>query len=396
MHNQEELQPGIWELLERHFDWLAGQRIGLLSHPAAIDSSGESSVDLLWSALGPRLTALFGPEHGFFGSAGAGENVSTFRHPHWKIPIFSLYGRTKAPTAAMLRRIDVLVVDLQTLPVRCYTYISTLRYVLEAAARFGKCVVVADRPVPLANVVDGPPLDVKLTSFISLVDTPLCYGMTPAEIAGYLRTTLGLDLELKIARMRGYYRQPWRGPRWPPWVPPSPGIRSWESALCYPATVFAEALPALVYGRGETLPFQYLGIAGMSVPRLAEMANAMRLPGIQFHPHWFFSLTGAKQSLQEGIRLTVTDPDLFQPVRTAVTLLYLLLQHSGKKHLWPTELGRLDFFDRLFGSRAIRRQLLQGTSPDEICSEWDEALTSFRLARKRHLLYKEKTDNSRS
>jgi len=162
----------------------------------------------------------------------------------------------------MLDNLDAIVLDLQDLGARCYTFVSTLRYVLEAAASARKQVIVADRPIPLPRVVDGPMLDERFSSFVGCVRAPLHYGMTPGETAAWLKHALALDLDLKVAPMKNYCRQSRRGPDWPPWIPPSPGIRSWETGYCYLATVFGEALPAINIGRNSNLAFQVFQRAG--------------------------------------------------------------------------------------------------------------------------------------
>ena len=250
---------GITTLLQNKQHWLENRRVGLVSHPAAVDSKGRSSTELLRSVCHERLVALFGPEHGFWGTAAAGQNVRSQKHPLWRIPVYSLYGKHRKPTAAMLENLDTIVFDLQDIGARPYTCVGTLRYVLEAAARHGKAVIVADRPVPLPSVIDGPVPEPKFESFVASIQSPVVYGMTPAETAVWLKTILGLNVSLNVAKMRNYWRQTSRGPGWPPWIPPSPGIASWESACCYTTTVFCEALPAIDNGRGTGLPFQLFG-----------------------------------------------------------------------------------------------------------------------------------------
>ena len=218
---------GLDVLLDEQADLLKGKRIGLVSHMAALDGRGMGSAERVMGERGCRLTALLGPEHGFLGCAGAGETLGNRRHPVLRVPIYSLYGETRRPTAAMLRNVDVLLFDMQDIGTRCYTYVATLRHVMEAAAEFGKGVLVADRPIPLPMVVDGPMPDAGLMSFVASIPAPMVYGMTPGETALWLRRRLGLDLDLHVAPMRGYRRENRRAPDWPPWVPPSPGIRSW-------------------------------------------------------------------------------------------------------------------------------------------------------------------------
>lgn len=246
-------RPGIETLLEQYPDWLQGRRVGLVAHPASVDSQGVHSVERM-RRDGVNLTALFGPEHGFAGRGGAGETMPDGRDPASGLPIRSLYGETRRPTSEMLRDLDVLVFDLHDLGARPYTYVSTLLYALEAAAENGKGVIVTDRSIPLPRVIDGPMLDPAFESFVGAVRTPVAYGMTPGETALFLRDDLGLPLDLRVAPMQGFSRDA----AWPSraWIPPSPAIRSWSCAACFPATVFFEAVPAVDHraGHGPGVP----------------------------------------------------------------------------------------------------------------------------------------------
>jgi uncharacterized protein YbbC (DUF1343 family) len=180
MVEHPSMRPGL-EALDPA--WLAGRRVGLVAHPASRVSDGRHAAEFLRES-GANLVALFGPEHGFFGRSGAGEQIADATHAAWRIPIFSLYGETRAPTPAMLDLVDVFVFDVQTIACRAYTYVSTLRLLMEACAAVGKTLVVADRPDPLMlTPPDGPPLDPACASFVGLVPTPFCFGMTPGETA---------------------------------------------------------------------------------------------------------------------------------------------------------------------------------------------------------------------
>lgn len=322
-------QTGLDTLLDRHTAWLRGKRIGLLAHPASVDADGVHAGVRLRAAFNRRLAALFGPEHGYFGGGGAGERIRAAKHPAWGIPIHSLYGEHRRPTAAMFRDLDVLVFDLQDIAVRCYTFVSTLRYVMEACAQFGKRLIVCDRPVPFPNVVDGPMLDPRFESFVACVNLPLVYGLTPGEAARFLQRDLNLDLDLRIAPMRGWRRSA-RRPDFP-WIPPSPGIRSWETAWCYPATVWAEALTAVDIGRGGPTPFQIVTAPWLEAERLAR---ALRFAGARAEPHW---------TPQPGIRLVVTDPETFRPVTAGLRIIRALGPRAWRG-------ARRDWFRKLMGT----------------------------------------------
>lgn len=353
-------------------------RLGLVAHPASVDGSGAHTALRLRRAFGHQLVALFGPEHGFYGRGGAGEEIADARHAAWHIPIYSLYGDHRKPTPAMLEGVDALVFDLQDLAVRCYTFVTTLRYVMEACAEQGKALVVCDRPVPLPNVVDGPMPIPACESFVAGVPVPLVYGMTPGESARYLRQALKLDLDLRVIPMRGYRREARRG-AWGPWISPSPGIRYWETAWTYPITVFTEALPALDCGRGGTEPFQVLTAPFMEAEPLARALNAKRLPGLQFVPYW---------NRNPGVRLHVTRPDDLRPAAAAVQILGVLQQSYGKATLWDAPGTRREWFDKLMGQTAAREVVEAGRSAGRAVTSWAAGLRAFARARAEALLYR--------
>ncbi len=396
--------PGIDVLLTRHRHWLEGKRIGLVSHLAAVDSRGMTSAERLWRDRTPvrkrtlKLCALFGPEHGFFGLGDAGEKLLNQRHPEWGIPIYSLYGATRRPTPAMFKNLDVLVVDLQDLGARCYTYVATLRYVLEQAAVMGKQVIVADRPIPLPRIVDGPMQTPAFESFVASVRAPMHYGMTPGETALWLKADLGLDVSLRVARMQGYARDPARGAGWPPWIPPSPGIRAWETGQCYLATVFCEALPLIDYGRATNLVFQVFAAPWMKSAPVCEWLNARRLPGVAFYAHPYLpgraspaeSGKTTAVTMFDGVRLTVTDPGAFQPVYTGIAIIACLQELYGVRKVWQHAGVREEFFDKLYGTDAVRLALQAGVAPEKIRQAWVKTQRAFGPSRASSLLYLER------
>lgn len=389
---EEPFALGIDALLDLHPDWLAGRRVGLVSHNAAVDSAGQTTAERLHAAPGVRLVALFGPEHGFRGRAGAGETTGDERHPEWDIPIYSLYGPTRRPTPAMLAPLDTLVVDFQDLGARPYTYVSTLRLVLEAAAEAGKRVIVADRPVPLAGGCDGPVLEPAQESFVGLVGTSLQYGMTPGEAATWIARWLRLSLDLRVAGLRGYHRDPLPGAGWPAWVPPSPRIRSWECGLLFTCTVAGEALPAVDYGSGTPQSFQLIAAPALSPEALAERLRAAALPGVEPLPVAYVARAGlyAGQRLQ-GLRLTVTDAAHFKPVTTCVHWLAAVRDLLGTDRLWGAPGTRPDFFDKLFGTSSVREALQAGMDGAAIAALWRDATAAFSTTRAAALLYPDET-----
>lgn len=380
--------PGIDVLLSRNSAWLKGRRIAVVTHAAAVDIKGRSSAERLSAFPDGQTVCLMGPEHGFFGAAGAGALVVKARHPYLNIPVHSLYGKHRKPTRGMLKDVDAVVFDLQDMGARCYTYVSTLFYLLERAADLKLPVIVADRPVPLPLVVDGPCLDDKYRSFVGLVDVPLYYGMTPGETALYLKTRYALKLDLKIAKMKGYNRFSVPRAGLPPWIPPSPGITSWETACCYVATVFAEALPVVDNGRGGVLPFQLVGMPGVSGARLCDILNELRVPGACFVRHAYYPARAPYAGqLVDGVRLVVSAPALFRPVYAGVCIIWALQQIAGFEGVWKSSGIREDFFDKLYGCAYVREALKSGMNPSEIMLLWKKDVECFCKKRDKILLY---------
>jgi len=377
--------PGIDILADSKRNWIKDRRIGLVSHPAAVASNGMPAAEILMQA-GAKIAALFGPEHGFFGTETAGEKIGHKVHPRWRVPVYSLYGAARRPTANMLRGLDTIVFDLQDLGERCYTYVSTLRYVLEAAAQAGKEVIVADRPIPLPRVIDGPMLDERFSSFVGSIPAPMHYGMTPAETALWLKHSLALDLDLKVAPMKNYCRQSRRGADWPPWITPSPGIRSWETAYCYLATVFAEALPAVNIGRSSNLIFQVFSVPGIRSYILCKLLNREKLPGVSFYSHPY-KIEG-QPKIFDGVRIAVHNPDLFHPVAAGVAIIAAIQKIGGIDLVWKPKGTRADFFDKLYGTDQVRLALQAGQPAAAIIRSWQGPLRAFRSGRKPFLLYK--------
>ncbi len=378
---------GIDALHLKNFSALRKRRVALLSHQAAATRSGATSAQLLHQVLGRNLVALFGPEHGFFGQATAGEKTYTCPHPDWSIPVYSLYGECRQPTPEMLHGVDLLLVDLQDLGVRCYTYLATLRLTLLACARAHVAVCVADRPIPLPEVVDGPLLDPVWSSFVAPCAVPLVYGMTLAEAARWLVREEKIDVDLTVAPLRAWKRGQarWDSTR-PEFIPPSPGIKSWETAMTYAATVFSEALPGIDCGRNTNLSFRVLGAPWMHAETICAALEALRLPGITFHPYRYAGGVAPYQGKAlDGFRITVTNPAEARPVAASLAILRTLSDLYGPTRIWRHKGVRPQWFDKLYGTDATRHALQTGTPIREIVTTW--AAPQFVDSRECALLY---------
>ena len=375
---------GIDVLCNDHMGWLRGLRVGLVAHAASVSVSGIPSPEFL-RHCGVDVTSLFGPEHGFLSCGSAGEEMSHGTHRSLKIPVYSLYGETRKPTAKMLKDVDVIVFDLHDLGARPYTYVSTLRLVLEAAAENGKPVIVADRPSPLANTVDGPMLNPAFESFVGFVRTPVVYGMTPGEMALWLKKDLKLDVDVRMAPMARFRRgsQPKHA-----WIRPSPAIKSWNCGLCFPITVFCEALPALDHGRGTDEPFQRVGAPWLDAKRLCREMKAMDLPGIRFAACRYRAMAGIyKGKTVHGLKIQVANASEYLPVQTGLAILRLVQDIHGAAPLWSHPGTRAAFFDQLMGTDTVRRDLIGGRTLIEITAPWALQSSDFWQSRKLCLRY---------
>ena len=342
MNWSASIQPGIESIPT---EWLADRRVGLVAHPASLATDGRHAAAVLRDS-GANLVALFGPEHGFFGRGGAGEAIADAAHADWGIPIFSLYGDTRAPTDAMLELVDILIFDVQTIACRAYTYVSTLRLLMEACAARGKTLVVSDRPDPLMlTPPDGPMLDPACASFVGLVPTPFCHGMTPGETALFLCDALKLStLDLRVVPCTGLSRTHRLEKIFPTWQAPSPAIVSLENALCFPLTVFLETLPMIDHARGTPLAFQRIGSSHADLATLA----CPPLPGLRATPCEYPDRTGRRL---QGLSFEVVDPAAYRPAMAAFRLIAALEDRVGPA-LWDFPGSRPKFYAHLWGTPA--------------------------------------------
>jgi len=356
-----------YESLLKHLELVKPRQLGLLSQ------QNSPTADILHSVLGGRLSRLFSPEHGWYGFAAPGEKTGDERHHLLNIRIHSLYGEHRRPTPEMLAGLDRVVIDLQDLGVRCYTYLATLKNMLEACAEAGIAVTVLDRPIPLGGVVDGPLRDMKFTSFVAPLNVPLCHGMTPGECARYIEREEQLDLNLTIIKMKDWSHSS-RAP-WPNFMPPSPAIRSWDSAALYPATVFTEAFKALDCDRAGSLAFRVLGAPWLDPRRvLHEVAGVLPSCGLGARAIKYRPVSGpyANQTI-DGILLSVEQPDAYYPVTGGSMLLAVIWQRYFEE---MSKDANLDWLDKLSGSPRLRESC-HGDAFHTLIQQWFDEQESF-------------------
>ena len=360
------LRTGLDRLLIERPSWLTRGRVGLLAHPASISSTGQHAADLLAADPDINLCRLFGPEHGFFGWGGAGETILNEGHPILDLPVYSLYGEHRKPPREWIEDLDVLIVDLQDLGVRCYTYLSTLYLVMQAAEEAGVSVAVLDRPITAPGMVDGPLPEEAFKSFVAQVDVPLCHGMTPAEAAVWMQQYYTITLpSLYIVPMDAGLHVPGQE-RETPWISPSPGIRSWTTARVYPCTVFAEAFDDVYVERAGLRPFQLWGMEELKASTISNELEDMDLPGVS----WSATVTRDNNGKAlPAVGVQCTDVQAFKPVTAALYLLDAIGRLHGRDWLWERERNRPEFFDKLMGTDRVRNALQAGKLPEKIAED---------------------------
>ncbi len=338
---------------------------GLVKHLATVNDGAFALLSqqalptdgILANTFPQRLAALFSAEHGWFGMAAPGEKTVGEIHPHWHVPVHSLYGEHRAPTPEMFNGVCRVVIDLQDIGVRCYTYLATIKNMLEAAAKAKLPVTVLDRPVPLGGILDGPMREMAYSSFVAPLNLPLCHGMTTGEYSQYIVRTESLDLDLTVIRMKDWSHHS-RAP-WPNFTPPSPGIRSWDSAALYPATVFTEAYPAVDCDRAGPLSFRVIGAPWLNTSDLLDdLAEVLPACGVGLRPYRYMPASGpyARRAL-DGILLSVDAPDAFYPVTAGILMFAAMFQ----RHHAEINIGaRPEWFDKLYGTASVRQALERG------------------------------------
>jgi len=385
------VRSGLEELLARP-TIARGLRLGLIANPTAVTHDLVHAASALHRARGVRLQALFGPEHGVWADAQDLVEVEDSRDPHTGLPVFSLYGKTRVPTAEMLARVDALVFDIQDVGSRYDTFLSTMLYALEACAAQGKVLIVLDRPNPLGgDALDGNVLDPEYLSFVGLHPLAVRHGLTVGELALMFRQERELDVELRVVRMRGWSRSMFFEETGLPWVPPSPNMPSVDTAFVYPGACLIEGTN-LSEGRGTTRPFEVVGAPWLDPWALARELGRERIPGVRFRPV-FFTPTFQKHAgrLCGGVAVHVTDRLRFPAFLTYLLLIHHARRQAPARFAWrdpPYEYEHLKRpIDILCGTSAIRKAIDEGVSPRRMGERWRRELQAFRRRRAPYLLY---------
>jgi uncharacterized protein YbbC (DUF1343 family) len=379
--------PGIEVLLRDSLHLLRGKRVGLITNHSGRDRAGTSSIDLLFRAPGVKLTALYGPEHGIRGTEKAGAKIANSVDSATKVPVYSLYGDTRVPTAEMLRDIDVLAYDIQDVGARVYTFEWTMALAAEAAGKAGKTFLVLDRPNPIRNDrIDGGVLDPAFRSFVGQYPVAARYGMTPGELMRYLVGTKQVNVALQVVPMCGYRASAWYDELRLPWLNPSPNLRTVDAALLYPGTVYYEGTN-LSEGRGTDAPFTQAGAPWLTdAQAIATALNARGLPGVAFDVAWRTVEAGYKHGglTIPMVRVRVTDRERVLPVEVGAWMVREMYARHQKVWQW-----REGSIDRLSGSDRLRKAVESGDAAvSALLTEWRSTSAAFAKTVESYRIYR--------
>jgi len=382
-----KVKLGIERLLQEEKFLLTGKRVAIITNQTGVDSNLVRDIDRLKEA-GINLVKIFSPEHGLYGAVEAGKNVLSVKDEKTGLPVVSLYGSNRRPSREMLRGVDVLLFDIQDVGARFYTYISTMAYAMEGARDAGVKCVVLDRPNPLGGEkVEGPVLEGKWKSFIGLYPIPIRHGMTIGELARLFNEEFGIGADLYVVPMEGWRRDMLFSDTGLVWVPTSPNVPTFSTAIVYPGMGLVGESGVVSVGIGTTLPFEVVGAPWVDEFELADFLNKQGLPGVRFRACRFTPKYGKFQNeLCRGVQIHVVEPKIFSPVYTGITLLYAL------RELYPVEFTlafrmRQKNFNHAAGTEKLAAALMEGKKPKEIIALWQEELSGFKKLRQKYLLY---------
>ncbi len=370
---------GIDILEAENFSRLRGLHVGLITNLTGRNREGKRTLDLMQKSLNFRLVRVFSPEHGLNGDLDRKVGSSVDRQTG--LPVYSLYGETRRPTAEMLKGLDILVFDIQDVGARFYTYITTMAYAMEAAEKAGIRFMVLDRPNPVnGEHVEGPVLDVNRLSFIGYYPLPVRHGLTVGELAELFRTENHLEVQLEVVRMKGWERKFWFDETDLSWVNPSPNIRNLYEATLYTTTGLLEATNISV-GRGTGTPFEIIGAPWIQSVELQRDLQARKIIGVQFEEAKFTPISDQHKGQPcQGVRLIVTNRSQFQSVACGLELAQALWR------LYPKEFQAKELIQRV-GSEKVVEGVLKNQPLEELIKADEEPLKNFLQIRKKYLLY---------
>lgn len=389
------IQTGLQQITAQFPKKLKGKRIGVLCHAPSINTDFTHITEILHESKDCFLSAIFGPQHGIYGQTQ--DNMITWgsgKHPLYNIPVYSLYGEHRKPTGKMLEKIDALVIDLQDVGARLYTYIWTVKLCMEACAEAGIPVWVLDRPNPIGRLpFDGPVLKPEYFTFVGGASIPMCHRMTIGEMALWIKNHYYKDCDLNVVWMKDWHRNSLYHETGLPWVFPSPNMPSEQTAIVYPGMVMAEALN-ISEGRGTTLPFELFGAPFIDSEKLIKNLRSRRMAGCAFRTHCFIpTFNKYAGEYCNGIQIHITDPALFYPVETALEIFDAVIDTTSEGSLKfndpPYEYEyNLMPFDILSGDSLMRESLVKRNAGQEK-ERWKPEIEKFRTEFSRFAVYPE-------
>jgi len=383
--SRPHVKLGIDQLAQSGFLALDGQRVGFITNQTSVDQSGTLSRVVLQHGLGPRLKALFGPEHGLDRRAKAGDHVANAQDAITGLPAYSLYGQHRKPTPAMLEDVDVLVFDIQDIGVRSYTYISTMILAMEACGEAGKAFVVLDRPNPLGGLrMQGPPLLPGFESFVSQVPVPYLHGLTIGELAkmAVAKGWVAKAPELSVVRMAGWERRMNWADTGLNWVATSPNIPTWESPFYCATTGILGELKQLDIGIGTSKPFRYAAGPGIDGRALAHDLKRQGFKDIRFKPYQSKVKPGFG-----GVELIIDPNGQTDLMAVAMALCAEIVARAAKAPISGSTASTRNLFNKVYGSEALWAALEAGTPWQKLVTDWQEPLKQFKADRGPYLLY---------
>jgi uncharacterized protein YbbC (DUF1343 family) len=394
----QPISLGIDVLAEDGFKQIAGKRIGLLTHPAGVNKRGQSTIDVLRRAPNARLVALFGPEHGIYGNEKANQPIANKTDPRTGLPVYSLYGKYRRPAKFMLEGLDAMVIDLQDIGVRSYTYVSCMIYTMEACFANGIEVIVLDRPNPLGGLkVDGPPLDAEWRSYVGDIFTPYVHGLTIGEIAymarntrGWLRSENVSASQLRRARltiipMRGWKRNMLWTDTGLRWIPTSPYIPSVAAVLGYAMLGLGAQEGGFSHGIGTPYPFRLLRYKGKSANEVQRALAYLRIPGLQFQIKRTQTKSGAEI---EGVYVHVTDWSRLRPTEVSFHMMQLTAAWEPGNNFAAAK--RIELFNKHVGSSAWWHEISTRDKKARVgpfVNQWAKQARDFQQKSRRYQLY---------
>ena len=370
--NTERVVLGNERLLNEFEYLIKDKKVGLVTNQTGVDENMTKTVDKLASYGGANLTAVYSPEHGLDGTKAAGQYVDSYIDSTYNLPVYSLYGKTREPSKAMLENVDVLVFDMQDIGSRTYTYMSTLNYVMRAAKKYNKPVVVLDRPNPLGgNIVEGYIAQDKYLTFVGVDNLPIAHGMTCGELAQFFNRKIGANIT--VVPMKNYSRDMIWQDTGLTFVATSPNIPNITSAFGYIAAGMGEGTTV-----GQADKFTWVGSAGLDSKKFADKLNSYKLPGITF--------TAETKGSRGGAKFNITDYHTFNPTKTSIYI--LTTANSMKKLTVPVESNKvIPMFEKIWGSNRFGLALKNNWSAEKVIESYQKELDNFKKEREKYLLY---------